>query len=377
MSDAILTPDDRSMPKLGSYQVLRQLGSGGMSNVYQAVHTDSGSIIALKVLPKKLAQNPVLLQRFFKEAKSAENLDHPNIVAIYDRGFDLNRHYLVLEYVEGSDMFDRIKVDGPLQTTEAVRFIRQVALGLQYAASQGMIHRDVKPANLLMMPDGTAKIIDLGLALMAEDEDERVTRDGTTVGTVDYMSPEQARDSRKLNERSDIYSLGCTLYYLMTGFPPYAGGNLADKLARHHSAEVPDVRERNTAVPEDFALLIKKMMAKKPELRHVDYQQLIGNLDRIGKQPQGVVPEAAPPLMDVLIDDADDDDDEDFLELTIATNEAVVPPKPPNKPASSSPSKLKPPRQVDVAPVTEISLADLAGLDDDQPASQLQNVGQI
>jgi len=355
MSDASPSSDDRNLPRLGSYQILRQLGSGGMSNVYEARHTESGSLVVLKVLPKKLAQNVILLQRFLREAKSAENLDHPNIAAIYDRGFDQGRHYLVLEHVEGKDLFDRVRHDGPLTTPVAVSFIREVALGLEYAAKQGMIHRDVKPANLLMAPDGHAKIIDLGLALMADEEDERVTRDGTTVGTVDYMSPEQARDSRKINERSDIYSLGCTLHYLMTGSPPFPGGNLADKLARHHSAAVPDVRDRNPDVPADFARLIQRMMAKKPEQRFADYRELINALDQIGTKPTPLI---AGTLPDVLIDESEDDDD--YLELTVAASPPPVP-----APASKSlaPKRRDPPTAAPTPP--EISLAELAALDDD------------
>ena len=358
MSDANPSPDNAGLPRLGSYQIVRALGSGGMSNVFQAVHEESGSVVALKVLPRKLAQNSVLLQRFLREAKSAENLDHPNIVAIYDRGFDQGRHYLVLEYVEGRDLFDRVRLSGTMSPNVAVGFIREVAQGLDYAARLGMIHRDVKPANLLLTPDNHAKIIDLGLAFQADEEDERVTRDGTTVGTVDYMSPEQARDSRKLNERSDIYSLGCTFHYLLTGSAPFPGGNLADKLARHHSADVPDVRDRNPDVPADLALLIKKMMAKKPDQRFANYSELIQGLDQIGK-PAGTI--ASSDLPDVLIDDDDDDDDDDdVVELTLATS-----PPPPTRTLAAPP--------IDVPP--EISLADLAALDADVPSASSKRRG--
>ena len=355
MSDANSGPDNASLPRLGSYQILRPLGSGGMSNVFQAVHEDSGSIVALKVLPRKLAQNSVLLQRFLREAKSAENLDHPNIVAIYDRGFDQGRHYLVLEYVEGRDLFDRVRLTGTMAPDMAVAFIREVAEGLGYAAGLGVIHRDVKPANLLLTPDNHAKIIDLGLAFQADEEDERVTRDGTTVGTVDYMSPEQARDSRKLNERSDIYSLGCTMHYLLTGSAPFPGGNLADKLARHHSGDIPDVRARNPDVPEDLAFLVMKMMAKKPEQRFANYQNLIHGLDQIGKPAGSVV---RSDLLDVLIDDSDEDDD-DAIELTVASNQSPI-----QTLAAPAP---------DVPPM--ISLADLAALDEDLPSASSKRRG--
>jgi serine/threonine-protein kinase len=254
-----------------------------MSSVFRAVHEETGSVVAVKVLPRALAKNVTLLQRFIREAKSAEALDHPNIVAIYDRGFDQGRHYLVLEYVEGRDLHDRVKLNGTMDPNDAVRFIREVAEGLKYASGLGMIHRDIKPANLLMTPEGHAKIIDLGLALQTEEEDERVTREGTTVGTVDYMAPEQARDSRQTSERSDIYSLGCTFYFLLTGSAPYPGGGLSDKLARHYKAPIPDVRAHRFDVTEELSLLIRKMMEKKPELRYTDYSQLILALENLGK----------------------------------------------------------------------------------------------
>lgn len=291
-------------PRLGSYRLREQLGSGGMSNVFRAVHEETGSVVAVKVLPRSLAKNVMVLQRFLREAKSAEALDHPNVVSIYDRGFDQGRHYLVLEYVAGRDLHDRVRMNGPLGIDEAIRFIRQVAEGLQYASSLGMVHRDVKPANLLMMPDGQAKIIDLGLALQADMEDERVTRDGTTVGTVDYMAPEQARDSRQTSVRSDIYSLGCTFYFLLTGSPPYPGGGLVDKLARHVRAPIPDPREYRPDVSEALSLLIRRMMEKKPELRFSDYMQLIAALERLAdpsKSGQSVALDA------LIVEDEDDE----------------------------------------------------------------------
>jgi len=171
--------------QVGSYRILQPLGTGGMSSVYRAVHVDTGHEVAIKVLTRTLARNSTLLQRFLREAKSAEALVHPNIVTIYDRGIDLGRHYIVLEYVAGGDFHEYVRGRGPLDVAEARSVIRDVALGLKYAASQGLIHRDIKPSNILRSPDGWIKIIDLGLALNADFEDERVTREGTTVGTVD------------------------------------------------------------------------------------------------------------------------------------------------------------------------------------------------
>ncbi len=178
--------------RVGSYRILQALGTGGMSSVFKAEHVESGVVVAVKVLPRNLAHNKTLLQRFLREAKSAEALEHPNVVAIYDHGTDDGRYYLVLEYVEGGDLHDWVRSHGPMQYVEAIGAIRAVAEGLRFAAGLGVIHRDIKPANILRAVDGRIKIADLGLALQADDEDERVTREGTTVGTVDYMAPEQA-----------------------------------------------------------------------------------------------------------------------------------------------------------------------------------------
>jgi serine/threonine-protein kinase len=363
-----------------------------MSSVFRAVHEETGSIVAVKVLPRTLAKNVTLLQRFLREAKSAGALDHPNIVAIYDRGFDQGRHYLVLEYVEGRDLHDRVRMNGPMAPDDAVRFIREVAEGLHYAAGQGMVHRDVKPANLLMTPDGHAKIIDLGLALQTEDEDERVTREGTTVGTVDYMAPEQARDSRQTSERSDIYSLGCTFYFLLTGSAPYPGGSLSDKLARHYKAPIPDVREHRTDVSEELSLLIRKMMEKKPERRFADYLHLIAALDKLSEPSP---PRSEEPILDALIDDDDDDEigllptesvtpgskndsgdfapstHEQFLMAEIVDDDDdddepfPVPPATRRPPSSASKSRPRetPSKKESTRPADEFSLADLAALD--------------
>jgi eukaryotic-like serine/threonine-protein kinase len=394
MPEADSTPDPKPAPRLGSYLLVQALGSGGMSNVFRAVHEETGSVVAVKVLPRTLAKNATLLQRFMREAKSAESLDHPNIVAIYDRGFDQGRHYLVLEYVEGRDLHDRVRLNGPLGAEEAVTFVREVAEGLRYAAGQGMIHRDVKPANLLMTPDGHAKIIDLGLALQIEDEDERVTRDGTTVGTVDYMAPEQARDSRQTSERSDIYSLGCTFYYLMTGSPPYPGGGLSDKLARHYKAPIPDVREHRPDIPESLSGLIRKMMEKKPERRFADYTQLIEALDTMDDPPTQDITGDEP--LDALIVDDDEDDEiglaptetalsrsrddrppsgrEPILMAEIVDDDddddAPAPTLPPPGPRPRSGESPKRPQPAAPAAPAELSLAELAALDADDPPAR-------
>jgi serine/threonine-protein kinase len=252
-----------------------------MSSVFRAVHVETGHEVALKILTRTLARNSTLLQRFLREARSAEALVHPNIVTIYDRGIDQGRHYIVLEYVSGGDFHEYVRRNGPLSVTEAIAVIRDVVVGLRYAATQGLIHRDVKPSNILRTPSGQTKIIDLGLALSSDFEDQRVTREGTTVGTVDYMAPEQARDSRAASIYSDMYSIGCTLYYLLTGIPPYPGGDITDKLTRHARSGIPNVADLRPDVPAELTTLIQRMMAKQPEDRLASYDALIAALDQI------------------------------------------------------------------------------------------------
>lgn len=279
MSKADSSQPDMPDLRIGSYRILQPLGLGGMSSVFRAVHMATGHEVALKVLPRALAKNPTLLQRFLREAKSAESLQHPNIVSIYDRGVDQGRHYLVLEFVPGSDFHEYIQRSGPLSIAESISAVKQVARGLAYAAGRGVIHRDVKPSNLLRTPSGQVKIIDLGLAIQAENEDERVTREGTTVGTVDYMAPEQARDSRATTIQSDMYSLGCAFYYFVTGNPPFPGGDITDKLSRHAKSPPPDPRELRPEIPASIAKIIIRLLAKNPQDRFTTYEDLIAELD--------------------------------------------------------------------------------------------------
>ncbi|AMV36333.1 serine/threonine-protein kinase [Planctomyces sp. SH-PL62] len=288
MSETESTSQGSYRTRIGSYGIMHPLGSGGMSSVYRAAHLETGHEVALKVLPPYMARNSNILKRFVSEARSAEALQHPNIVSIYDRGSDGDRYYLVLEYIEGGDLHDYVQHRGPLEPHEATGLIVQVARGLEYAASRGVIHRDVKPSNLLRTPLGEVKITDLGLALRPESEDERVTREGTTVGTVDYMSPEQARDSRATSIQSDIYSLGCTFHYLLTGLPPFPGGDITEKLTKHARTPPPDVREVRPELPPALAALLQRMMAKRPEDRYASYRELLSALGALGGDESSV-----------------------------------------------------------------------------------------
>ena len=252
---------------------------------------------------------------------------------------------------------------------EAVRFIREVAEGLRYAAGRGMIHRDVKPANLLMTPDGHAKIIDLGLALQTEDEDERVTRDGTTVGTVDYMAPEQARDSRQTSERSDIYSLGCTFYYLLTGSPPYPGGG-AGRQARP-PLQGPDPRRPRADPPGGLRVALAPDPPDDGEEARAAVRrlhELIAALDALADPAEA--PDRPRPTLDALIDDEDDGDERDRAGADRTTPRAPVRPRSPAIVARGRPTAAERPRRRSPSRIwaTSASLADLAALDADDPA---------
>ena len=224
-------------------------------------------------------------------------------MAIYDRGIDAGRHYLVLEYVPGGDFHDHVQRNGPLPLSEAIGVIRSVASGLKYAASRGLIHRDIKPSNILRSPRGEAKIIDLGLALQSHLEDERVTREGTTVGTVDYMAPEQARDSRATSILSDMYSLGCTFYYLLSGTPPFPGGDITDKLTRHARSPAPDIRDLRPDIPAGVAAILLRLLAKNPEDRYGNYDDLIAALDAAATTTDDQTPGIPLVPLDAEVDD--------------------------------------------------------------------------
>jgi serine/threonine-protein kinase len=265
----------------GPYLILEKIGEGGMGKVYKAVHQRIGNTVALKVVRSHLMANKTVLRRYRLEAKAAEKLKHPNIVALHDADVSVDRYYLAMEYVEGSDLSRMLKLNGPLPYQEASEYIRQAALGLQYAHERNFIHRDVKPSNLLVsgeraLPgtDGKAhvKILDMGLvrSLVEVEEDQsksELTRDGTVVGTPDYMSPEQAKNSSAVDGRSDVYSLGCTLFYLITGKPPFPDGSSIDKLLRHQLDPPPDLKKLRKEVPLGLVSLVNKSLKKKPEDR--------------------------------------------------------------------------------------------------------------
>jgi serine/threonine-protein kinase len=276
---------------IGPYIVLDQLGCGGVSEVFKAWETLRGRVVALKVLRQNLTSEEEALRQFQRELETVPRLCHPNVIKTYDANRVGNMHYFAMEFVEGVDLAKYVRDTGPLPVDQACDYIRQVAQGLQHAHQLGLVHRDIKPANLFLInpprlvlesksPTGRVgepivKVLDWGLARMATASavDSAAAADierekGALIGTADYIAPEQAHDATVVDIRGDIYSLGCTFYYLLTGKPPFAGTSLMQKLLQHREAPVPKVRDLRPDVPDEVCEMIQKMMAKDPEDRY-------------------------------------------------------------------------------------------------------------
>ncbi|MFO7900936.1 MAG: serine/threonine-protein kinase [Planctomycetota bacterium] len=264
------------------YEILRELGRGAMSTVFLARQLSVHRRVALKVLSRSLSKNRRFVERFEREVRAAARLSHPNIVQAIDVGHDEDYHYLAMEYVDGPSLRRLLEREGPLPEDQALEIARHVALALEHAHTHaGIIHRDVKPANVLITRDGVPKLADLGLARDVVGDDSAVTRAGTTVGTPNYISPEQVRGQTDLDGRTDVYSLGATLYHLLTGERPYSGATSAEVMARHLTDPVPDPRAANPKVSPGAAAVIRRAMAKDREHRYPTAQALADGLDRL------------------------------------------------------------------------------------------------
>jgi serine/threonine-protein kinase len=252
--------------KVDRYLLLEMIGQGGMGRVYLARDTRLNRRVALKILAPERVNNPRAIARFQREARVGAQLQHENLVRVYDFGESNGRYFLVMEYIEGRTIGTLIAEQGPMPPATAARLVRQVALGLGHAHRKGLIHRDVNPYNILVTHDGTAKLADLGLAIDLAESD-RVTREGATVGTFDYVAPEQARHSHAADIRSDIYSLGCTLYHMLAGQVPFPSPSLPEKLFAHQALEPTPLDQLAPGLPLGLAEVVRTMMRKAPEDR--------------------------------------------------------------------------------------------------------------
>lgn len=257
---------------LGKHKLLGHIGSGGMSSVYLAEHIVMKHHRAVKVLPKSKLGKTSYLERFQREAKAIASLNHPNIVRAYDIDNEKDTHYIVMEYVEGVDLQVLVQKHGPLPYAIVADYIAQAAHGLQHAHDSGLIHRDVKPANLLINKDGVIKVLDLGLALFQDQSDASLTMEynDKVLGTADYLAPEQALNSHTVDNRADIYGLGCTMYFLLTGHPPFPDGSIASRIVKHQNVMPADIRVDRPDCPGELDGICVKMMQKDPKFRYPD-----------------------------------------------------------------------------------------------------------
>lgn len=266
---------------LGNYIVLDKLGQGGMGTVLKAQHRRMERLVAIKVLSPAVVNRPGALQRFQREVKMAARLEHPNIVTAYDADEAAGVHFLVMQYVDGTDLARLVYEYGPLPLDQAVSCVLQAARGLDYAHRQGVIHRDVKPSNLLMDREGLVKVLDMGLARVdvTSDDHEPLTLSGQIMGTVDYMAPEQALDTRSADTRADIYSLGATLWFLLTARAIYQGESIMQKLRAHDCAPIPDLAEHCPGVTPELETIFRTMVAKRPRERYQTMGDVVTRLE--------------------------------------------------------------------------------------------------
>jgi serine/threonine protein kinase len=257
---------------LGQYELLARLGRGGMGTVYKARHLRLKRFVAVKVISQQRLPDPQAVARFHREMEAVGRLSHPNIVQATDAGETAGQHFLAMEFVEGRNLAQLVRAGGPLPVADACEIARQAAVGLEHAHGQGLVHRDVKPSNLMLTSDGTVKVLDLGLARLLDSPGDHAEATGSQqiLGSPDFMAPEQAQDSRQVDARTDLYSLGCTLYYLLAAQPPFAGPQYDSRLKKvlaHAQAQPTPIHELRPEVSASLSDLLTKLLAKNPSDR--------------------------------------------------------------------------------------------------------------
>jgi serine/threonine protein kinase/putative intracellular protease/amidase len=270
------------------YEVIRELGRGGMGAVYLARHKVMNRLVALKLIRPDLTRNQKIVERFMKEVHVSAQQSHPNIVTAFDAQRDADSLFLVMEYVEGINLHDWIRKNGPLSIRQACHFALQIAQGLEHARRRALVHRDIKPKNLIVARNGRIKILDFGLATLHDTEKANETREltqtGVVMGSPDFISPEQASDAKKADSRSDIYSLGCTLYFMLSGRVPFEYNSVAEKIGAHLHVPPPDPRTVRPDIPDDLAQYTLQMMAKSVDQRPQSYVEIMNFLRNYAKQ---------------------------------------------------------------------------------------------
>jgi serine/threonine protein kinase len=284
---------------LGPYRLLEFVGGGGMGVVFRALDSTLDRIVAVKVLSRQQSSDQEMLKRFRNEAQSAARLDHENIGRVHAVGSDDGWHYIVFEYIEGTNLRDVIARSGPFDLSRTIDVTVQLADALEHASQRDVVHRDIKPSNIIITPTGRARIVDMGLARLHQVADDNdLTASGMTLGTFDYISPEQARDPREADVRSDLYSLGCTIFFMLAGRPPFADGTMVQKLLQHQQDEPPAIETLRPDIPRQFGEIIRRLMRKDPRERYQRPAELVADVlecaDDLGIELSGPRPTVAP-----------------------------------------------------------------------------------
>ena len=291
-------PMPRPGDQVDSFELQESIGVGGMGAVFRARDARLDRLVALKILPPEQSNDSEAVQRFYQEGRAAARLDHENIARVFTIGYDSHYHYIAFEFIEGTTIRQQVtERSGPLSITEAINYTLQIADALVHARERGVVHRDIKPSNIIITPLGRAKLVDMGLARRFESGvDDGLTQSGTTLGTFDYISPEQARDPRSVDVRSDLYSLGCTLFYMLAGHPPFPDGTVLQKLLQHQEEAPPDLRDINPQVTKELSAIVLKLMAKDRDRRYQTPEQLArdlltvaGSMQLRSLSPEGLV----------------------------------------------------------------------------------------
>ena len=295
---------NKSQKQIPGFKVLKKLGAGAMADVVLAEQKSLGRMVAIKILPKKYSEDREYVRRFYEEGKAAAQLNHANIVQAYDVGQAGDNHYFVMEYVEGSTVFDRIKEAKRIPEDEALNIMIQSAKALQHAHEKGLIHRDIKPKNLMLTTNGTIKVADLGLARKVDDVELAQAEKGKAYGTPFYISPEQIRGALDIGPQADIYGLGATCYHMITGRVPFNGKNPSEVMRRHLSATLTNPDDLNPALSPGFCQVVEKMLEKDRRDRYESTADLLEDLQLVqrGEAPHFARPEVDLSSLAVRID---------------------------------------------------------------------------